>query len=90
MSSIVRCNVAIEARRWKDGRYQYLWTGTLRTASGLTWSSELLAFSMARSISLSPSPLALYASRISRRLGGGGCEDGKHVRPGRVVVAMRD
>lgn len=38
----------------------------------LTWSSELFAFNMASSISLSPSPLALYASRISRRVGGGG------------------
>lgn len=40
-----------------------------------TWSSALLALSMARSMSLSPSPFALYAPRISRRLGGGGYEN---------------
>jgi hypothetical protein len=37
----------------------------------LTWSSALFAFSMAMSISLSPSPFDLYAPSISLRLGGG-------------------
>lgn len=47
--------------------------GDMRTP--LTWSSALLALSMARSMSRSPSPLVLYAPRISRRLGGDGCEN---------------
>ena len=47
-------------------------TGAVYGLEWLTWSSELLALSIARSISRSPSPLALYASSISRRVGGGG------------------
>lgn len=38
---------------------------------GLTWSSALLALSIASSMSRSPSPLVRYAPRISRSVGGG-------------------
>lgn len=44
---------------------------TIERGTARTWSSALLAFNMAMSMSRSPLPLDLYAPRISLRLGGG-------------------
>ena len=70
---MVRWSEAIEARRYKN-EYQ---SQKLAHVIGRppTWSSALLAFNIAMSMSRSPSPFALYAESISRRLGGGGYLD---------------
>lgn len=69
-SRSVLCSEAMEAIRCS-------YMSTVEISSGRTtptWSSALLAFNMAISMSRSPSPLDLYAPRISLRLGGGGCK----------------
>lgn len=54
-----------------------------RILQALTWSSALLAFNIAMSMSRSPSPLELYAPSTSRRLGGGAY---KYIRTGLATL----
>ena len=69
-SSMVLCSAAVAARRWAGAAVQGVGAGQ-GEPNGLTWSSALLALSIASSISRSPSPLVRYAPRISRNVGGG-------------------